>query len=58
MRPIAAAVPPDIPIRARNAKDVYVVGDASGARFGSAIWSQGSESVDVKFGKWLPTVTE
>ena len=58
MRLTAAAAPPDVSIRATNAKAVYVVGDASGAGFGSAMWSQGSERVDVEFGKWLPTVAE
>ena len=58
MRLTTAAALPDVPIRATNAKAVYVVGDASGASFGSAMWSQGSEKVDVEFGKWLPSVTE
>ena len=58
MRLTAATVLPNVSIRAINAKAFYVVGDASGAGFGSAMWSQGSESVDVEFEKWLPTVAK
>jgi hypothetical protein len=50
--------PPDIPIRATNTKAMFLVGDASGAGFGSSSWEQGSDEVHADFGKWMEDVTD
>jgi hypothetical protein len=49
--------PPDLPIRATNNRAMYIVGDASGAGFGSSSWEQGSDDVHADFGKWMEDVT-
>jgi hypothetical protein len=49
--------PPDVPIRVSNKRAMYVVGDASGAGFGSSSWQQESDKVHVDFGKWMEDVT-
>jgi hypothetical protein len=49
--------PPDVPIRASNQRAMYVVGDASGAGFGSSSWQQESDEVHADFGKWMEDVT-
>ena len=50
--------PPDVLIRATNKDAYYMVGDASGAGFGSSSWQQGLEDVHANFGKWMEDVTD
>ena len=52
MRLTACDTPPDIPNRASNDTPVYIVGDASGAGFGSCVWVQGDSVIDAEFGRW------
>ena len=49
--------PPLIPVRPTNSEACYVVGDASGAGFGSSSYNTRSKGVNAEYGTWIPTVT-
>jgi hypothetical protein len=50
--------PPDVPIRSKHKHAMYLVGDASGAGFGSSSWLEGTDEVHADFGNWSKAVTE
>jgi hypothetical protein len=50
--------PPDVPIRSVESAAMYLVGDASGAGFGSTNWTQGDKSFGTNYGTWKRRVTE
>jgi len=52
------ARPPDIPIRSKHKRAIYLVGDASGSGFGSSSWEEGTDEVHADFGNWTEEVTE
>ena len=49
--------PPMIPVRPTNSEACYVVGDASGAGFGSSSYNARSKVVEAEYGTWVSTVT-
>ena len=49
--------PPLIPVRPTNTEACYVVGDASGAGFGSSSYKPRFGVVNAEYGTWTPTVT-
>jgi hypothetical protein len=50
--------PPDVPIRSQHKRPMYLVGDASGAGFGSSSWQEGTDEVHADFGNWTEDVTK
>jgi hypothetical protein len=52
------AHPPDIPLRSKHKRPMYLVGDASGAGFGSSSWKEGTDEVHADFGNWMEDVTK
>ena len=49
--------PPMLPVRPTNSEACYVVGDASGAGFGSSSYKAKSKEVKAEYGTWKSTVT-
>jgi hypothetical protein len=52
------AHPPDVPIRSKHKRPMYLVGDASGAGFGSSSWQEGTDEVHADFRNWTEDVTK
>ena len=50
--------PPEVLVRVRHAKALYMVGDPSGRSFGCCSWLQGSEVINVDFEVWTLWMTE
>jgi hypothetical protein len=50
--------PPSVPIRASESSVMYLVGDASGASFGTTNWIQNEETFDADYGTLNKDVTK
>jgi len=49
--------PPRVPVRPKNSKATYVVGDASGCGFGSSSWKSRETKVDAVYGSCTSEIT-
>jgi hypothetical protein len=52
------AHPPDILIRSKHKRPMYLVGDASGVGFGLSSWREGTDEVHADFGNWMEDITK
>ena len=50
--------PPEVPVRARHPKALYMVGDTPGRSFSCCSWMQGSKVIGVDFGTWTVWMTK